>query len=116
MKMRTSFIQNFKYDIPTGIVVFFVAVPLCLGIAHASGAPLLSGLISIAISGIHELGSYEAFALAIVFAGIFQIILGLLKSGAISKYFPHCVINGMLAAIGLILILKQLPHLLGYGG
>ncbi len=141
MKMRTSFIQNFKYDIPAGIVVFFVAVPLCLGIAHASGAPLLSGLIAgivggvlvgsisrsplsvsgptagltaITLSGIQELGSYEAFALAVIIAGIFQIILGYLRTGVISKYFPLCVINGTLAAIGLILIFKQLPHLLGY--
>lgn len=140
-KMRSSYTNNLKYDVPAGIVVFFVAVPLCLGIAHASGAPLLSGLISgiiggilvglvsksplsvsgpaagltsIVLSGVHELGSYEAFALAIVFAGIFQIILGALQAGAVSKYFPHCVINGMLAAIGLILIFKQLPHLLGY--
>ncbi len=139
--MKVPLLVNFKYDLPAGIVIFFVAVPLCLGIAHASGAPLLSGLISgivgglivglisksplsvsgpaagltsIALSGIHELGSYEAFVLAVVFAGVFQFILGLLKSGAISKYFPHCVINGMLAAIGLILIFKQLPHLLGY--
>ncbi len=141
MEMQTSFMQNFKYDIPAGIVVFFVAVPLCLGIAHASGAPLLSGLISgivggiivglisrsplsvsgptagltaITLSGIEELGSYEAFALAIIVAGIFQIILGYLRTGIISKYFPLCVINGTLAAIGLILIFKQLPHLLGY--
>lgn len=139
--MHSSFISKLKYDLPSGIIVFFVAVPLCLGIAHASGAPLLSGLISgiiggvvvgsisksplsvsgptagltaLTLSGIQELGSYEAFALAVIIAGFFQMILGFLRTGAISKYFPHCVIDGTLAAIGLILIFKQLPHLLGY--
>jgi carbonic anhydrase len=139
--VNLSIFKNLRYDFPASIAVFFVAVPLCLGIAHASGAPLLSGLISgaigglivgtlsksslsvsgpaagltaIAISGIQEIGSYEAFLLAIVLAGIFQIIFGLVKAGSISKYFPNCVIHGMLAAIGLILIFKQLPHLFGY--
>lgn len=139
--MLKAYVNNLKYDLPAGLVVFFVAVPLCLGIAHASGAPLLSGLVSgivgglivgvisksplsvsgpaagltaIVISGIDKLGSYETFALSVVFAGLFQIVLGLLRAGVISKYIPHCVIYGMLAAIGLILIFKQLPHLLGY--
>ena len=139
--MNLSILKNLKSDIPASIAVFFVAVPLCLGIAHASGAPLLSGLISgavgglvvgilsksnlsvsgpaagltaLTISGIQEIGSYEAFLVAIILAGVFQILLGLLKAGSISKYFPSCVIQGMLAAIGLILIFKQLPHLFGY--
>jgi carbonic anhydrase len=139
--MQFSSVNDFKYDLLAGLVVFIVAVPLCLGIAHASGAPLLSGLISgivggivvglisksplsvsgpaagltsVSIAGIHDLGSFESFALAVVLAGIFQVILGVLQTGAVSKYFPHCVISGMLAAIGLILIFKQLPHLLGY--
>ena len=128
-------------DLSASIVVFFVAVPLCLGIAHASGAPLLAGLVSgiiggivvgfisksplsvsgpaagltsVAIAGIHDLGSYEAYAVAVFIAGIFQIVLSRLRAGFLSKYIPHCVIHGMLAAIGLILIFKQLPHLLGY--
>ncbi len=139
--MRSNYLASLKSDLPASIVVFCVAIPLCLGIAHASGAPLLAGLVSgiiggiviglisgsplsvsgpaagltaVALSGIKELGSYEAFALAIVFAGLFQIVLGALRAGFISKYFPHCVIHGMLAAIGLILICKQLPHLVGY--
>ncbi len=139
--MSQSLLKNLRYDFPASIAVFFVAVPLCLGIAHASGAPLLSGLVSgivgglvvgslsksnfsvsgpaagltaLAISGIKELGSYEAFLVAIILAGLLQIGFGFIKLGSISKYFPSCVINGMLAAIGLILIFKQLPHLLGY--
>ena len=137
----SSVFKNLKYDFPAGIAVFFVSIPLCLGIAHASGVPLLSGLISgiigglvvgflsksplsvsgpaaglatIAVSSIQELGSYEAFLLAVSFAGVFQLILGFLRAGIISKYIPHCVINGMLAAIGLLLIFKQIPHLVGY--
>jgi len=139
--MKRDWIGNLKNDLPAGLVVFFVAIPLCLGIAHASGAPLLSGLVSgilggvvvgllsksplsvsgpaagltaITLSGIQELGTYEAFLVAVVLAGLIQIVLGLFRAGLISKLIPHCVINGMLAAIGLILIFKQLPHLLGY--
>lgn len=141
MNLVSSVFKNLKYDLPAGIAVFFVSIPLCLGIAHASGVPLLSGLISgiigglvvgslsksplsvsgpaaglatIAVSSIQELGSYEAFLLAVSFAGVFQLILGFLRAGIISKYIPHCVINGMLAAIGLLLIFKQIPHLVGY--
>ncbi|MES2780801.1 MAG: SulP family inorganic anion transporter, partial [Bacteroidota bacterium] len=133
--------QQVKYDLPAGIAVFFVAVPLCLGIAHASGAPLISGLITgvlgglvvglvsnsqlsvsgpaagltaIAISGIAKLGSFETFLLATVIAGILQIILGALKAGFITNYIPSTVIKGMLSAIGLILIIKQFPHMIGY--
>ena len=130
-----------KYDLPAGLAVFFVAVPLCLGIAHASGAPLISGLITgmlggvitglisnsqlsvsgpaagltaIAIAGIIKLGSFEAFLLATVFAGIIQILLGVFRVGFIANYIPSTVIKGMLSAIGLILIIKQFPHVIGY--
>jgi MFS superfamily sulfate permease-like transporter len=135
---------TFKYlrnDLPSGLVVFLVALPLCLGIALASGAPLFSGIIagivggtvvaltsgsSLSVSGpaagltvivlnaISQLGSYDVFLLTVVLAGLIQIILGYLKAGIIGYYFPSSVIKGMLAAIGIILILKQIPHALGY--
>lgn len=132
--------KNLKRDLPSSIVVFLVALPLCLGIALASGAPLFAGLVSgiiggivvaavsgsqlsvsgpaagltvIVLGAIAHLGSYQAFLLAVVLAGVIQVILGLLKAGTIGSYFPSSVIEGMLAAIGLILILKQLPHALG---
>jgi MFS superfamily sulfate permease-like transporter len=132
---------NLKQDVPASIVVFLVALPLCLGIALASGAPLLSGIIagivggvvvgtisgsSLSVSGpaaglttivvaaIHDLNSYEAFLLAVVLAGALQYVLGVFKAGTIANFFPVSVIKGMLAAIGLILILKQIPHALGY--
>ncbi|MNU73035.1 Bicarbonate transporter BicA [compost metagenome] len=133
--------QTWKQDVPAGLVVFLVAVPLCLGIALASEAPVFSGLIAgiiggvvvgsfsgsaIGVSGpaagltaivataIGDLGSFELFLAAVVFAGIFQIILGLIKAGFISFYFPNVVIKGMLAAIGLLIIFKQIPHAVGY--
>jgi MFS superfamily sulfate permease-like transporter len=135
---------SFKYlkeDLPAGLVVFLVALPLCLGIALASGAPLFSGIIAgivggivvafasgsalsvsgpaagltvIVLNGITTLGSYDQFLVAVVLAGILQIILGFLKAGVIGYYFPSSVIKGMLAAIGIILILKQLPIAIGY--
>lgn len=135
---------TFKYlknDLPAGLVVFLVALPLCLGIALASGAPLFSGIIagivggtvvafasgsSLSVSGpaagltvivlnaITQLGGYDVFLLAVVLAGLIQIALGYLKAGIIGYYFPSSVIKGMLAAIGIILILKQIPHALGY--
>ncbi len=132
--------KNLKKDLPSSIVVFLVALPLCLGIALASGAPLFAGLITgiiggivvssfsgsqlsvsgpaagltvIVLGAITTLGSYPTFLLAVVLAGVFQILLGLIKAGTIGSYFPSSVIEGMLAAIGLILILKQLPHALG---
>ena len=135
-----NYLAHLKNDIPSGLVVFFVALPLCLGISLASGAPLLSGVITgivggvlvswlsgsqlsvsgpaagltvIVLNGIQSLGSFEAFLLAVVLAGIIQVILGFLKAGVIGLYFPSSVIKGMLAAIGLILILKQIPHFLG---
>ena len=133
--------KNLKYDLPAGLVVFLVALPLCLGVALASGAPLLSGIISgiiggiivgflsqshtsvsgpaaglsaIVLSSILKLGSFETFLLAVVLAGAFQIVLGLLKGGFIANYIPSNVIKGLLAAIGVILILKQIPHAVGY--
>jgi MFS superfamily sulfate permease-like transporter len=129
-----------RYDLPAALVVFLVALPLCLGIALASGAPLFSGilagiiggiiigslsgsslsvsgpaagLITIVTAGIATLKTYEAFLFAIVLAGVFQIVLGFLKGGSIGHFFPVAVIKGMLAAIGLTLILKQIPHGLG---
>ncbi|WEK19884.1 MAG: SulP family inorganic anion transporter [Candidatus Pedobacter colombiensis] len=132
--------KNLKRDLPSSIVVFLVALPLCLGIALASGAPLFAGLITgivggivvaslsgsqlsvsgpaagltaIVLGAIGQLGNYQTFLLAVVLAGLMQLILGLLKGGMIGNYFPSSVIEGMLAAIGLTLILKQLPHALG---
>lgn len=130
-----------KKDLPASIVVFLVALPLCLGIALASGAPLFAGILTGVIGGIvvasisgsqlsvsgpaagltvivfgaiASLGSYETFLLAVVLAGIIQIFLGILKAGIIANYFPSSVIEGMLAAIGVILILKQIPHAVGF--
>ncbi len=130
-----------KHDLPAGLSVFLVALPLCLGIALASGAPLYSGLLSgiiggmlvslvsgsqLAVSGpaaglttvvsasILSLGDFRTFLLAVIIAGIFQCALGLLKLGEIANYFPSSVIKGMMAAIGIILISKQIPIALGY--
>lgn len=127
-------------DLPSGLVVFLVALPLCLGIALASGAPLLSGIIAgiiggmvvgvlsgseLSVSGpaaglavivlvsIQKLGAYEVFALAVLISGGLQWILGMLRAGAVGDFIPNSVIKGMLAAIGLVLILKQIPHALG---
>ncbi|TXB65149.1 SulP family inorganic anion transporter [Vicingus serpentipes] len=143
--MKNGFdFKKFKYDLPAGLVVFLVALPLCLGIALAStgdpsllfsgvisgivggiivgfvsGSPLgvsgpAAGLTAIVLTSIETLGTFEAFLMAVVLSGIIQIILGLLKAGIIGFYFPSSVIKGMLAAIGLILILKQIPHALGF--
>ena len=136
-----KYFQSAGSDIPASIVVLLVALPLCLGIALASGAPLFSGIIAgivggivvgffsgsqLSVSGpaagltaivamaIGKLHVYDAFLVAVVIAGIFQLILGFLNAGIIGDYIPNSVIKGMLAAIGLILILKQLPHLVGY--
>ncbi|SMO44197.1 bifunctional SulP family inorganic anion transporter/carbonic anhydrase [Solitalea koreensis] len=141
MKTTDNLLSNIKNDFPASIVVFLVALPLCLGVALASGAPLFSGLIAgmvggivvgtlsgsqlsvsgpaagltaIVLSAITSLGSYQLFLLAITIAGAIQLILGLLKAGAVANYIPSNVIKGMLAAIGIILILKQVPHALGY--
>ncbi len=127
-------------DLKAGVVVFLVALPLCLGIALASGAPLFSGLISGIVGGLvvtvfsgSRLGvsgpaaglavmvavgiesmGLKAYLLAVVFCGIVQVCAGFLKAGVIAHYFPSSVIKGMLAGIGVILILKQIPHALGY--
>lgn len=133
--------DNLKYDLKSSLVVFLVALPLCLGIAVASGAPPMAGLIAgiiggivvgsfsgsnVSVSGpaagltvivldaISSLGTFELFLAAVVAAGIIQFILGLLRAGILGYYFPHSVIKGMLTAIGLILILKQIPHAFGY--
>ena len=130
-----------KHDLPAGLSVFLVALPLCLGIALASGAPLYAGLLSgiigglvvsfisgsqLSVSGpaaglttvvaaaIVSLGDYKIFLLAVMIAGLFQLIMGLLKLGVIANYFPSAVIKGMLAAIGIILISKQIPLAIGY--
>jgi SulP family sulfate permease len=130
-----------RADVPAAIVVFLVAVPLCLGIALASGAPLFAGVISGivggivvgALSGSHlmvsgpaagltaivasafgTLGSYRAFLVAVVLGGAVQLLLAVLGAGVVGYYFPSAVIRGMLAAIGIILILKQIPHAVGY--
>jgi MFS superfamily sulfate permease-like transporter len=133
--------KNLKKDLPASIVVFLVALPLCLGIALASGAPLFAGVLTGIIGGIvvaavsgsqlsvsgpaagltvivfgaiAQLGNYQTFLLAVFIGGIIQVILGLVKAGTIANYFPSTVIEGMLAAIGIILILKQIPHAIGY--
>jgi MFS superfamily sulfate permease-like transporter len=131
-----------KNDLPASIVVFLVALPLCLGVALASGAPLLSGIIAgiigglvvgaiseshasvsgpaaglaaVVLSSITQLGgSFETFLLAVVLAGAIQLVAGIAKSGFIANYIPSNVIKGLLAAIGIILILKQIPHAVGF--
>ena len=140
-KSNESLIKNLKYDIPASIVVFLVAVPLCLGIAFASGAPLFSGIIAgivggivvgilsgsplgvsgpaaglavIVLNAIKDFGVFEVFLLAVVIGGVVQLILGFLKAGIIGYYFPNSVIKGMLAGIGVIIFLKQIPHAFGY--
>ncbi|HSI27789.1 MAG: SulP family inorganic anion transporter [Methylophilus sp.] len=140
----SSFFDLFKHlnrDLPASIVVFFVALPLCLGIALASGAPLFSGVIAgivggivvglasgsqlgvsgpaaglavIVMAAIGNLGSYEVFLAAVVLAGIFQFLLGQFKAGFIAYFVPSSVITGMLTGIGLLIILKQIPHAFGY--
>ncbi|MGB5316045.1 MAG: SulP family inorganic anion transporter, partial [Robiginitalea sp.] len=133
--------KSLRQDLPASIVVFFVALPLCLGIALASGAPLFSGVIAgivggivvgslsgsqvgvsgpaaglaaIVLTAIGTLGGYENFLLAVVLGGAIQLVFGLLKAGVIGYYFPSSVIKGMLTGIGIIIILKQIPHFFGY--
>lgn len=139
--MKKTLLANLKNDFPSGIVVFLVAVPLCLGIALASGAPFFSGLIAgivggivigslsnshlsvsgpaagltaIVLAGITKLGAFETFLAAVLLAGAIQLVLGFLKAGSIANYIPGSVIKGMLTAIGIIIILKQIPHAFGY--
>lgn len=136
-----KYFKHLSQDAPASLVVFLVALPLCLGIALGSGAPLFSGIIAgvsggivvgiasgsqlsvsgpaagltaIVAAGILKLPAYEVFILAVVIAGFFQLLLGFLKAGFLGDYVPNSVIKGMLSAIGLILILKQIPHLVGY--
>ncbi|MBW3467212.1 SulP family inorganic anion transporter [Arthrospiribacter ruber] len=143
MKPSGQYFKHLEKDLPAGLVVFLVALPLCLGIALASGAPLFSGIIAgivggivvgfisgshtsvsgpaagltvIVLSAITELGSFELFLSAVFLAGIIQVIFGVVKAGVIGYYFPTAVIKGMLAGIGLILIIKQLPYALGLNG
>lgn len=133
--------KEFKSDFPASVVVFFVALPLCLGIALASGAPLFSGVIAgivggiivgmfsgsqlgvsgpaaglavIVLTAIGTLGSFEAFLLSVVVAGVIQFLLGYFKAGFIAYFVPSSVIKGMLTGIGLLIVLKQIPHALGY--
>lgn len=136
-----KFQNKLKKDGPAAIMVFLVALPLCLGIALASGADAISGIITgiiggivigsisgsnvsisgptagltlVVVSSLETLGNFETFLLALCFAGLIQIVLGIMRAGFLSNFFPSSVIRGMLAAIGIILILKQLPHALGY--
>jgi MFS superfamily sulfate permease-like transporter len=138
---QSEYIQSFlKGDWKSGIAVFLVALPLCLGIALASGAPLLAGLVAgivggtlvsllsgseLSVSGpaagltiivataITDLGSFPGFLVAVILAGLIQVALGLLKMGKIGGFFPSSVIRGMLVAIGIVIILKQIPHAIG---
>lgn len=141
MTKNNNIFANLKSDFASGLVVFLVALPLCLGIAMASGAPLFSGIISgiiggivvgylstshlsvsgpaagltaIVLTAITDLGAFDIFLTAVFIAGIIQLLLGFIKAGSISNYFPTNVIEGMLAGIGVIIILKQLPHAFGY--
>lgn len=140
MKNSGLTFRYLKNDLPAGLVVFLVALPLCLGIALASGAPLFAGVITgivggiivgilnkselsvsgpaagltvIVLTAITTLGSYQAFLLTVVIAGALQMLFGFVKAGIIGNFFPSSVIRGMLAAIGLILIMGQLPVFLG---
>ncbi|MCF8320595.1 MAG: SulP family inorganic anion transporter [Flavobacterium sp.] len=141
MTKNNNFFANLKSDFSAGLVVFLVALPLCLGIAMASGAPLFSGIISgivgglvvgylstshlsvsgpaagltaIVLTAITDLGAFDIFLTAVFIAGVIQLILGFIKAGSISNYFPTNVIEGMLAGIGVIIFLKQIPHAFGY--
>ncbi|RPD38393.1 SulP family inorganic anion transporter [Chitinophaga barathri] len=141
MSTKTSIFSNIKGDLSSGLVVFLIAIPLCLGIALASGAPLFSGLIAgilggvvvgffsgsqLSVSGpaaglitivaaaIINLGSFETFLMAVFIAGGFQLLLGFVKAGVIANYFPSNVITGMLTAIGISIIITQIPHAIGH--
>lgn len=136
-----GFFDHLGSDLPASLVVFLVAVPLCLGIALASGAPLFSGIIAgivggivvasisksqlgvsgpaaglavIVLTAIGDMGSFENFLAAVVIAGFFQVLLGIFKTGVFAYYMPSSVIKGMLSGIGVIIILKQIPHAFGY--
>ena len=141
MKSPTRFSGTLQSDLPASLVVFLVALPLCLGIALASGAPLISGLIAgvvggivvgslsgsplgvsgpaaglavIVLTAIQDLGAFDIFLVAVILAGLIQIFLGFIRAGTVAYYFPSSVISGMLAGIGIIIFLKQIPHAFGY--
>lgn len=138
---KNGIFSNVGGDLASGLVVFFVAVPLCLGIALASGAPLFSGIVAgivgglvvgsisksnlsvsgpaagltaIVLAAVTDLGAFNIFLCVGIVAGALQLILGFVKAGTIANYFPSNVIEGMLAGIGIIIILKQIPHAIGY--
>jgi MFS superfamily sulfate permease-like transporter len=140
MTQNKSLFSHLSSDLPAGLVVFLVALPLCLGIALSSGAPLFSGVIAgviggivvgwlsgshtsvsgpaagltvIVLNAITELGAFDIFLSAVFLAGVIQLVLGFLKAGVIGYYFPNAVIKGMLAGIGIILIIKQIPYAFG---
>jgi MFS superfamily sulfate permease-like transporter len=142
-KVKKGMFSHVKTDLPAGLVVFLIALPLCLGISLASGAPLFSGIIAGIIGGIvvgltsdskinvsgpaasvalvvftaiQTLGSFEVVLSAVILAGVVQIILGFLRAGTIAYFFPSAMIKGILASIGLILIINQIPHAFGYRG
>lgn len=138
--MKSFHLSTLRYDLPAALVVFLVALPLCMGIALASDAPLISGVISgviggvvvgllssshtsvsgpaagltaVVVSAIYQLKYFDVFLLAVLIAGGMQVLLGLLKAGFIANFIPSNVIKGLLAAIGIILILKQIPYAMG---
>lgn len=142
-RIKDSLFSHIKTDLPAGLVVFLIALPLCLGISLASGAPLFSGIIAGIVGGIvvgflsgskvnvsgpaasvalviymaiESLGSFQIVLSAVIIAGVFQIILGFLRAGTIAYFFPSSMIKGILASIGLILIINQIPHAFGYSG
>ncbi len=141
MDRKAFYKKHLKTDLSSGLVVFLIALPLCLGISLASGAPLFAGIISgivggivvgflsgsqvnvsgpaastalVMLTAITTLGSYQVALVSVVVAGIFQIALGYMRAGTVAYYFPSAMIKGILASIGLILILKQIPHAVGY--
>jgi len=141
MEQKVSFFSRYKKDILAGVIVFLIALPLCLGIAQASHAPLFSGivagviggivvgcfsrsnlsvsgpaagLIAIVIGAIEQLKAFEIFLCAVIIAGALQLLLGLLRAGSVAHYFPSNVIEGMLAGIGLTIIIKEIPNAIGY--
>jgi MFS superfamily sulfate permease-like transporter len=141
MKRLPRLFGTLRSDLPASLVVFLVALPLCLGIALASGAPLISGLIAgivggivvgslsgsplgvsgpaaglavIVLTAIQDLGAFNIFLVAVILAGVIQLALGFVRAGTVAYYFPSSVISGMLAGIGIIIFLKQIPHALGY--
>lgn len=141
--VKSGLFSHVKTDLPAGLVVFLIALPLCLGISLASGAPLFSGIIAgivggivvgfasgsqinvsgpaasvalVILTAIQTLGSFELVLSAVIIAGIIQIILGFLRAGTVAYFFPSSMIKGILASIGLILIINQIPHAFGYRG